>query len=126
MKVNDRIAFVEDAWKDNRREPRRHNARREVCGVQDRSKRKDRSKGKASAKKQGERGGTLRRYTGGLRDETGMKTYLRHAMDYAKKLKLRFWAGDLDLPEKRKRYTINSSREEEEGAQMCPCGKAVE
>ena len=33
--------------------------------------------------------------------------------------------GDLDLPERRKRYT--SSREEEESdAQMCPCGKAIE
>ena len=40
-------------------------------------------------------------------------------------LKLRFRAGDLDLLEKRKRYT--SSREEEEiNAQMCPCGKAIE
>ena len=36
---------------------------REVWGVQDRSKRKDRNKGKASAKKQGERGGTLERHT---------------------------------------------------------------
>ena len=32
---------------------------REFCGVQDRSKRKDRNKGKASAKKQGQEGGTL-------------------------------------------------------------------
>ena len=31
---------------------------------------------------------------------------------YAKKLKLRFRAGDLDLPKRRKRYT--SSREEED------------
>ena len=45
-------------------------------------------------------------------------------MDYAKTLKLRFRVGDLDLPERRKRYA--SSREEEEIAQMCPCGKAVE
>ena len=46
-------------------------------------------------------------------------------MDFAKTLKLRFRAGDLDLPERRKRYT--SSREEEEiDAQMCPCGKAIE
>ena len=36
---------------------------REVWGVQDRSKRKDRNKGKASAKKKGERGATLKRYT---------------------------------------------------------------
>ena len=45
-------------------------------------------------------------------------------MDYAKTLKLRFRVGDLDLPERRKRYA--SSREEEEIAQMCSCGKALE
>ena len=94
MKVNDRIAFVEDAWKDNRREPRRHNARREVCGVQDRSKRKDGNKGEASAKKQGEIGGTLQRFI-------GMKTCLHGPLDYAKTLKLRFRVGDLDLSERR-------------------------
>ena len=43
----------------------------------------------------------------------------------AKTLKLRFRVGDLDLPERRNRYT--SSREEEEiDAKMCPCGKAIE
>ena len=42
---------------------------------------------------------------------------------HAKTLKLRFRVGDLDLPERRKRYP--SSREEEI-AQMYPCGKAVE
>ena len=41
-----------------------------------------------------------------------------------KTLKLRFRVGDLDLPERRQRYT--SSRGEEEDAQMCPYGKAVE
>ena len=45
-------------------------------------------------------------------------------VDYAKTLKLRLRVGDLDLPERRKRYA--SSREEEEDAQMCPSGKAVE
>ena len=30
-----------------------------------------------------------------------MKTYLHGPMDYAKKLKLRFRIGDLDLPERR-------------------------
>ena len=43
-----------------RRKPRKDTVHRKVCGVQDRSKRKDINKGKASAKKQGERGGTLR------------------------------------------------------------------
>ena len=53
-----------------------------------------------------------------------MKTYLHGRMDYAKTLKLRFRVGDLDLPERRKRYT--SSREEEDDAQVCRCGKAAE
>ena len=43
-----------------------------------------------------------------------MKTYLHGPMDYAKKLKLRFRVRDLDLPERRKRYT--SSREEKDVA----------
>ena len=54
-----------------------------------------------------------------------MKTYLHGPIDYAKTLKLRFGVGDLNLPERRNRYT-SSREEEEEDAQMCPCGKAVE
>ena len=46
-------------------------------------------------------------------------------MDYAKTLKLRFREADLDLAERRQRYTT-SREEEEEDAQMCPRGKAVE
>ena len=56
-----------------------------------------------------------------------MKTYLHYPMDFAKKmLKLRrFHVDDLDLPERRKRYT--SSREDKEvDVQLCPCGKAIE
>ena len=46
-------------------------------------------------------------------------------MDYAKKLKLRFRVVDLDLPERRKRYT--SSREQEDVAtNMCPYGITIE
>ena len=60
----------------------------------------------------------------GLREDIGMKTYLHGPMDYAKKLKLRFRVGDLDLPEKRKRYT--SSREEDVATNMWPCGTAIE
>ena len=46
-------------------------------------------------------------------------------LDYVKKLKLRFRFGDLDLPERRKRYT--SGREEEDVAtNMCPCGTTKE
>ena len=54
-----------------------------------------------------------------------MKTDLHGAMDFAKTLKLRFRVGNLDLPERRKRYT-SSRKEEEVDAQMCPCGKAIE
>ena len=54
-----------------------------------------------------------------------MKNYLYGPMNCAKTLKLRFRVGDPDLPERRKRYNP-SCREEEEDAQMCPCGKAKE
>ena len=54
-----------------------------------------------------------------------MKTYLHGPMDYAKKLKQIFRVGDLDLPERIRRYT--SSREEEDVAtHMCPCGTTIE
>ena len=54
-----------------------------------------------------------------------MKMCLHGPMDYAKKLKLRFRVGNLDLPERRKRYT--SSREEEDvDTHMCPCGMTIE
>ena len=62
---------------------------------------------------------------GELREELGLKTYLHGPMDYAKTLELRFRAGDPDLPERRRRYT-SSRGEEEEGAQIWPCGKAAE
>ena len=53
-----------------------------------------------------------------------MKTYLHGRMDFAKTPELRFSVADLDLPERRKRYT--SSREGEEvDPQVCPCGKAM-
>ena len=66
-----------------------------------------------------------------LRDIRGVEgrylneTYLHGPMDYAKKLKQRFRVGDLDLPERRNRYT--SSREEEDvDAHVCPCGTTME
>ena len=46
-------------------------------------------------------------------------------MDYAKKLKLRFRVGDLNLPERRNRYT-SSPGEEDVAANMCPCGTTIE
>ena len=62
---------------------------------------------------------------GGLREDIGMKTYLHGPMDYAKKLKLRFYVGALDLPERRKRY-ISSREEEDVATNMCPCGTKTE
>ena len=61
---------------------------------------------------------------GELREEIGMKTYLHGPMDYPKALNLRFRVGDTDLPETSKRHT-SSRGEEDEDAQICPCGKAV-
>ena len=51
--------------KGYRRKPGRDTVHREVWGIQDRSTRKDRNKGNGSAKEQGERGKTLKIYTGG-------------------------------------------------------------
>ena len=53
-----------------------------------------------------------------------MKTCLHGPMDYAKKLKLRFRVGDLDLPERRNMYP--SRREEDVVTHMCPCGTTIE
>ena len=46
-------------------------------------------------------------------------------MHHAKKPKLRIRVGDLDLPERRKRY-ISSREEAEMDALMCPCGTAID
>ncbi|CAM9273852.1 unnamed protein product, partial [Ectocarpus sp. 6 AP-2014] len=62
---------------------------------------------------------------GKLKEGIGIKTYLDGPMDYAKKLKLQFRVGDLDLPERRKRYT-SRRREEEEDRHTCSCGKSEE
>ena len=56
-----------------------------------------------------------------------METYLHGPVDFPKTLKLRFRVGDVDVPERRKRYEYTSSLGEEEvDAQMCLCGKAIE
>ena len=60
---------------------------------------------------------------GGLKEGIGMEAYLHGPMDAVKSLKLRFRVGDLDLPERRKRYM--STRVEEEEESNCPCGKAI-
>ena len=54
-----------------------------------------------------------------------MNAHLHGPRDAAKNLKLRFRVWDLDLPERRRRYTTNRVEEEEE-KQNCPCGKAIE
>ena len=101
-----------------RRKPRRDTVHRKVCWVQDRSRRKDRNKGKASAKKQGESAGTVKRRN---RNEN----VFAQPNGLRENAETRFRVGDLDLPERRNRYA--SSREEkEEDAQLCHCGKAVE
>ena len=56
-----------------------------------------------------------------------MDTHLHGPMDHAKTLKPCFRVGDLDLPERRKRYKVCQCWcEEEEGAQSCPFGNADE
>ena len=56
----------------------------------------------------------------GLREDIGMKTYLHGPMDQAKNLKLRFRAGDLDLPERRDTWYTSSREEEDVAKHMCP------
>ena len=62
---------------------------------------------------------------GGLREDIVTKTHLHDPMDYAKKIKLRLFVGDLDLPERRKRYT-SSRAEKDVATNMCPCGTTIE
>ena len=86
--------------------------------VGERMKRRDRVRKKVKLEKHS-------RVYAGYSEGIGMNTYAHGPMDFAKKLKLRFRVGDLDLPERRKRYT--SSREEGEvDAQVCSCGKVLQ
>ena len=56
-----------------------------------------------------------------------MTTYLHGPMDYAKQRNPRFRVGDLDLPERRKRYATAGSRGEEDVAtSVCPCATRAE
>ena len=98
--------------KYTRRKPRRHAVHEQVWSIQDRSKIRNISKGKASVELEGGRGRTLKRYQvyGRLMEVLGVKSYFRGPMDYAKTLKLHYRAGDLGLPEKRKRYSYSGSR----------------
>ena len=54
-----------------------------------------------------------------------MKTCLHCPINYVKPLKLQILTGDLDLPERRKRYD-GGRKEEDEDAQVRPCGTAKE
>ena len=47
-------------------------------------------------------------------------------MNNAKKLRLRFREGDLDLPGKRKKYISSREEEEDVATNICPCGTIVE
>ena len=103
--------------KGYRRKPRRGTVHREVWGMQDRSKRMDRNKGKASAKTKGER------------DTRGVKRRSRHGNVFGRPNGQRensetaISGRGPGLARRRKRYASN--RQEEEDVQMCPCGKAV-
>ena len=61
----------------HKRKPRRGTVHREVCGIQEIKKRKDRNKGQASAKKQGEGGGTLRDLRGIRRRNRNQNVFAR-------------------------------------------------
>ena len=62
---------------------------------------------------------------GGLSEGIRTKTYSHGPMVFAKTLKPQLRVGELDLPERRKRYT-SSRKEEGVDAQVCMCGKAIE
>ena len=106
-----------------RRKLRRDTVRRDVCGVQGRSKIIDRKEGKLAIGHKVEEEEHVGIY-GRSREEIRMKTYSDDPLYYATTLKLRFRVGDLDLPERRKWYA--TSRDQEDRAQMCPCGETVE
>ena len=86
--------------------------------LHDRSKRKDRKPRERLALGKVKEEDHLEIY-GRLREEIGLKTYLHGPMDYAKTLKLRFRVGDLDLPERRKRYISMPVVERREKMHRC-------
>ena len=51
---------------------------------------------------------------GEIKEDVGMKTHLNGPVDYAKKPKLQFRVGNLDLPDRRKRCGSNSEEEGED------------
>ena len=61
---------------------------------------------------------------GGVKRRDGNENVVARPNGLRETLKLRFQVRDLDLPKRRKRCT--GSREEEEDAQMCLCGKTME
>ena len=60
---------------------------------------------------------------GGLREDIGKNVSAR-SNGLREIAKLRVRVGDLDLPERRKRFT--SSRKEDMATNMCPCGTTTE
>ena len=115
-------SVVEKVWKDTGGNQEKILSIEKFAGYKTEVKEKIEMRGRLALRSKVKEEEDLEVY-GGLREEIGMKTYLHGPMDYAKTPKLRFRVGGLDLPERRKRY---ASSREEETAQMCPCGKAVE
>ena len=109
---------MEGLRKKPRRKPRRDTSHKEIWGT---AVREGRGKGNASAKKEGDEDEHLDIY-GELTEDIGVETYLHGPIDYAKMLKL-LRVGDLDQPQRRKKY-ISSRVEEEDGTQGFPCSNA--
>ena len=109
-------SVVEKVWKDV------GGNQEEILSIEKfQDRRKDRNTGKASAKKQGERGGTLKRFTGVKRRNRNENVFARPNGLRENAETAISWRGP--GPARKKRYA--NSREEEELAQMCPCGKPV-
>ena len=108
--------MVEKKWKDSRGEQEEVLSLENFGGYKTEVKEIAEERGRLVLRNKAKEEKHLKIY-GGLREDLEIKTYLHGPMDYAKRLKLRFRGGDLDLPERRKRYT--SSREEQEVATIC-------
>ena len=103
--------------------PRRGNVYRKVWRVQDISKINNEETERQALRNKVKEEKHEEIYRG-LREDIGMKAYLHGPMDYAKKLKLQFRVGDLDLPERRNITTSN--REGDVAKNLCPCGATIE
>ena len=98
-----------------RRKPGRDTVHRYTEGVQHRNKRGDADKRKTGAKKKGERGGTPRyiRYIRGVKRRHRIENVCARpdGVLHAKRLKLRFRLGDLDVQERRDTPAVERGEE---------------